>query len=558
MEIGQEVAGRYRLVSRLGKGSFGEVWKAVDLLRDRPVALKFLHSEAAAADPMILTKFRQEARIAVRLEHAAITSVSDFGEHRGRWFLAMELLEGNSLLDEMARRPDGLSLTRTLSLGRQILEGIVAAHAHGVIHRDLKPANLMLIEADRIKICDFGIAQIVDSPAGDTFGGRSVGTPLYMAPEQWRGLAVDRRTDLYAFGAILYVLLTGRPPFLGGTVYELMEQHLKVTPVDPRRIRQDIPAPLAQLVMALLAKDPADRPADAAQVLHGLEPLRQDSSTRVDRPRRFSGGPAAETPAAPRRRYRRRTVLAGGAASILGISTVGLFRLVDDGPSKGTATPTPHKPRVDPGYANDIRPIRADATVHTLADLFPPAPSTAIALTLDDGPDPTYTPMLLDLLAEFQVQATFSVIGEQLKGHPKIIQRISDAGHQLANHSVTHPLDLAALPPKQINREIIDCYDQIAQATGTAPRYFRSPGGNWNSRITETAAAYNMICLDWSIDPRDWAEPHTDRIASALTNAKSWDILLCHDGGGDRGRTVAALRIAIPELKASGFSFIVL
>lgn len=572
MDAGLEIAGRYRLLQNLGRGGFGEVWSATDLLQERPVALKFLHREIADSRPVVLAKFRQEARIAVRLDHPGITKVSDFGEYRGQWFLAMELLEGHSLAAEISGNPGGLPIPRVLSLTGQVVEALAAAHDLGVIHRDLKPANMMVIGSDRLKICDFGVAQMADSSTAGTLSGMPVGTPTYMAPEQWRGGPFDERTDLYALGVIMYVLLTGSPPFVSDTVYGLMGKHLNTAPVSPGAARPDLAPPLEELVLALLAKDPDDRPGDTSEVLARLAALpgqdvpagtvrRRPRTLRVTTPPRPSGNdaptrhdqpPASSDP--PVGRHTRRTVLAGGAVGLAGLSGalfLGLF--------ENDRRPTGRRaPRVDPGYARNIRPIRADAAVHTLADLFPPPPSRAIALTLDDGPDPTYTPMVLDILAEFQVHATFNVIGMQIAENPKLIQRISDAGHQLANHTITHPLNLSALPPRKINDEIIGCHDRIAQTTGTPPRYFRSPGGNWNPRIIDTAAAYGMICLDWSLDPRDWATPDTKKIAHILGGAKVWDILLCHDGGGNRARTAEALRIVIPALKADGFVFIAL
>jgi peptidoglycan/xylan/chitin deacetylase (PgdA/CDA1 family) len=196
--------------------------------------------------------------------------------------------------------------------------------------------------------------------------------------------------------------------------------------------------------------------------------------------------------------------------------------------------------------------------VHELKDLAPPAPPTAIALTIDDGPHPTYTPQMLDLLAEFHVRATFSLIGEQVIEYPQLVKRIVTAGHQVADHTMTHPMNLPALSSDKIRLEIGGAHDRIAQTTGVAPKFFRSPGGAWSSRVLDTATEHDMISIDWAVDPRDWARPGTGSIESTLLTAKAGDILLCHDGGGDRSETIQALRTVIPALQKRGLMFVAL
>jgi peptidoglycan/xylan/chitin deacetylase (PgdA/CDA1 family) len=222
--------------------------------------------------------------------------------------------------------------------------------------------------------------------------------------------------------------------------------------------------------------------------------------------------------------------------------------------STGTA-PRQHR-RVRPEPAAPV-PARADA-VHQLHDLFPTAPPNAIALTIDDGPQPEWTPKMLDLLAEFDVKATFSLIGIQVKQFPRLAERIVQAGHQLCNHTMTHPLDIASLSKRNVDREITEAHDRIGDATGVAPKFFRSPGGAWSHTIYHSAARHGMIPIDWDIDPRDWARPGTGHIKRAMLKAKGGDILLCHDGGGDRSETIKALRKVIPELKKRGLTFVAL
>ncbi|MCW2903851.1 MAG: polysaccharide deacetylase [Streptosporangiaceae bacterium] len=229
-----------------------------------------------------------------------------------------------------------------------------------------------------------------------------------------------------------------------------------------------------------------------------------------------------------------------------------------DGDQKRIPPPASHRPPPDPGYAGG-RPMQAlRRPVHNLRDLRPDAPANAVALTIDDGPDPKWTPMVLDLLARFQVPATFCLIGLQVKEFPKLIQRMVAAGHQVADHTVTHPMDLPALSAGRIQEEIGEAHDRIAQTAGIAPRFFRAPGGAWSPQIMDTAAKHGMICIDWEVDTRDWARPGTQSITNALLGAKAGDILLCHDGGGDRSETVQALLTVIPALKARGLTFVAL
>ncbi|NDU73000.1 protein kinase [Actinomadura sp. DSM 109109] len=295
VEPGSQVAGRYRLERALGGGGFGQVWQAVDLLRDREVAVKFLHRDVAASGPVWLTKFRQEARIAVRLAHRNVTAVDDFGEYEGQWYLVMEFLRGRDLAEELAAHPEGLPVPRAVSLAVQVAEGLAAAHGHGIVHRDLKPANLMLLDGDQVKICDFGIAHIAEASATHTLNGRMAGTPAYMAPEQWRGDPVDHRTDLYAFGGILYVLLAGRPAFRGPSTSAFMGQHLNVEPAAPSTERPEIPGALDRLVLDLLAKEPDRRPGSTEEVLARL----RDSEDAAARPARPKAPPPPERPTAP-------------------------------------------------------------------------------------------------------------------------------------------------------------------------------------------------------------------------------------------------------------------
>jgi peptidoglycan/xylan/chitin deacetylase (PgdA/CDA1 family) len=252
------------------------------------------------------------------------------------------------------------------------------------------------------------------------------------------------------------------------------------------------------------------------------------------------------------------TVAAGAVGLLAGGGPILVRSVQSDAtrPLKARRTAV-HGPPPDPGYAHG--PIRAlRRPVHGLGDLSPAAPPTAVALTIDDGPHPTWTPRMLDLLAEFRVRATFSLIGEQVIEYPQLVKRIVADGHQISDHTMTHPMNLPDLSASAIRTEIGQAHDRIAQTTGVAPKFFRAPGGAWSNQILDTATEHGMLSIDWAVDPRDWARPGTERITGTLLGAKAGDILLCHDGGGDRSETIQALRNVIPALQKRGLTFVAL
>ncbi len=258
MQSEMVLAGRYRLEERLGRGGMGEVWRAFDPHLEREVAVKVI--VGGGGDDVLIRRFQREARIAAGIQHPGITAVHDFGRHDGQLFLVMELLRGRDLGAVLADHPEGLPLDLLVSVSVQAAEALRAAHAHRVVHRDLKPGNLFLLDTGHVKICDFGIAHIADATSQLTAVGTALGTPAFMPPEQWKGEEVDASSDVYAFGAVLHTMLTGRVPF-SGTLPALMAQHLTQPPPPVLEARPDIPAELADLVARMLAKEPAERPA---------------------------------------------------------------------------------------------------------------------------------------------------------------------------------------------------------------------------------------------------------------------------------------------------------
>lgn len=289
---GATLAGRYRLVSRLGAGGMGEVWSAVDERLGRRVAVKLL---ARPGDTALAARLRREAKAAARINDRHVVAVHDVGEAQLEGqavvYLVMELVEGRPL-DQVAAggRP---TVADVVHWGLQICAGLQAAHAAGVVHRDIKPANILLTASGELKLCDFGIARDAAAVGHTLTGvGNVVGTPAYMSPEHARGEAVGPRSDLYALGCVLYELLTGAPPFRGEG-WQVLGQHASREPAPVRELRADVPAPLDALVTALLTKQPRQRPASAAEV---AERLRGTAATAADTT--LDAG-AAGTPALP-------------------------------------------------------------------------------------------------------------------------------------------------------------------------------------------------------------------------------------------------------------------
>ena len=266
---GTNVAG-YVVEERIGVGGFGEVFRAKHPVIGREVAIKVLYAKYSA-DPAALARFVAEARAVNQISHAGIVEVFDFGTlDDGRAYHVLELLGGQTLRDLLHDR-GRLPLNEALPLFRGIAEAVDAAHAQNIAHRDLKPDNVFVLEDGRTKLIDFGLAKLMrdgESPATQT--GSVFGTPMYMSPEQCRGTATDTRTDLYSFGVLAYHVLVGEPPFSGDAI-ELALHHVNDRAVPPSKRCPELPRYVDHVIMALLAKDPIDRPPSLGTAVSALE-----------------------------------------------------------------------------------------------------------------------------------------------------------------------------------------------------------------------------------------------------------------------------------------------
>ncbi len=281
--IGRKLA-QYKVLDELGRGGMGVVYRALDTRLDREVALKVL-GPSPAGDPEAERRLRQEARAAAGLAHPAVSVVYEIDEADGATFIAMELVRGRPIAALLSEAP--LEPARALDLALEVAEGLAEAHGRGVVHRDLKPKNVMLTESGHAKIIDFGLAKLIrprspvdsgsDTPSwGDTDPGRIVGTAAYMSPEQVRGAEVDARSDIFAFGALLYEMLHGEPAFRRETGVETLHAILKEPAPRLDGVEVGAALPVLQRVLDLcLAKAPDDRYASAAPLLDDLREARR-------------------------------------------------------------------------------------------------------------------------------------------------------------------------------------------------------------------------------------------------------------------------------------------
>jgi Tol biopolymer transport system component len=332
-----KTVGHYRIVSQLGAGGMGRVYRAKDLNLGREVALKFL-SDELARNTIAVERFAREARAAAKINHPNICTVYEIGEFENLPFLVMELLEGETLKQRIAGRP--VPFDSLVDWSIKIVDGLEAAHDRGILHRDIKPGNLFLTSRGQVKILDFGLAKLLPTPGTDrpapgepagstvtadvlTAPGTAAGTANYMSPEQVRGEELDARTDLFSLGAVLYEMATGKMPFQGSSG-AVIGAILHLTPEPPQRLNREVPPGLAQIISKALEKDRELRYQHAADVRADLKRLQRDTD-----PAHLSAS-STSTAALPMGRSARRSsrlmLLAGACMVLILVAGLGIYQ----------------------------------------------------------------------------------------------------------------------------------------------------------------------------------------------------------------------------------------
>ena len=259
---------RYRVLAELGRGGMARVYLAEDLVRRAQVAVKVLRPELAAI--LGATRFRREVEILRRLHHPNIVPLLDSSEAGSRLFYVMPFIAGDSLKARLAVEGP-LPVDDALAIGRDMAGAIDHAHGQDLLHRDITPANVLL-HGGRALICDFGIARAIQTAGGESFSssGLVLGTPAYMSPEQATGGEVDRRSDIYSLGCVLYEMLAGEPPFTGASAQAILARKLGEPPRSLRVVRPDVPPVVENVIASMLAKEAHERPARAGQAFESL------------------------------------------------------------------------------------------------------------------------------------------------------------------------------------------------------------------------------------------------------------------------------------------------
>jgi serine/threonine-protein kinase len=396
---GSLVGSRYEILSLLGRGGMGVVYRARDRVLDEVVALKVLRETADPSD-ILARRFLTEIKLARRVTHPNVCRIHDYGEEPGLRYISMELLQGNDLRKRLADK-GRLPASEAYAITGQVADGLQAIHAEGIVHRDLKASNIMVDERGLVKLMDFGIAKQVQSGgSGVTATGHVVGTPEYMSPEQARGDELDARSDVYALGVVMYEAFTGRVPFHGRTPIETILMHIHEAPPLDGSEGADIPLPLLPVLRRAMAKEPQDRFESAAEAATALRAAARAGEATLS-------PPARPAPTAVEIRPRRsRPLLALGLVSLCGAAVAAALFLRQASPPR-------------PG---SLLPMTSPTTTPTTTLASPPV--TAAATTVPPVPDPSASPALDETRA--RVEAARAAEAQGPEAVPRLVELTKD------------------------------------------------------------------------------------------------------------------------------------
>ena len=382
---------KYEICNTLATGGTAVLYKAIQTSLDRPVVIKKLHSHLIS-DPNFTRRFELEAKAVASLDHENIVRIIDFGSAEGNYFIVMEYIDGPCFKDVLTSRraiPEDLMLL----VAREICLGLDHAHQRGIIHRDIKPANIMITMEGQVKITDFGLAKLTQSPTQQTVASTLLGTPLYMSPEQAIGDSIDGRSDLFSLGTICYEAITGTQPFLGDNYAAVIQNIINGGISAPSRIRKDISPGAEELVMKALHREPGKRFRSALEMARAIESLlgQEKISSARERLRRLAAGEDDLVPRAgrhARKRPRKKRLLSIGiaaaciasAAVIVSLNPGGIRTIV--GAFKVIRGSDPAPPPADPILAGQGEELPGVS----MAALAEPAPAEPAALDTAGAP----------------------------------------------------------------------------------------------------------------------------------------------------------------------------